>query len=536
MVTLKHGQSRAPSLVCGCGTSFTGRTGKAANSEASKTAQNTLEARALFDAEERRVELRVARFEDAIWYDLSDEAWRAVKITPDGRSIEAAPAFFRRYGVTAPQVEPSRNGNLRRLPDFVNLNDDADKALFQIYAATCLVPDIPHPLTIFHGEKGAAKTTAMRVLRRVVDPSQHDLIGMSRSLQDLEIVLSHNYMPSFDNLDFLQGSQSNLLCSACTGGGISKRELYSDEDEIILSFRRCVTLNGINVVASRADLLDRSLLFELNRIEPENRKEESVFWREFEEALPEIMGGLFDTLSKAMAIYPTLDLKDLPRMADFARWGCAVAEALGIGRDKFLEYYKENIAASNQEAINANPIATAIVAFMDTIPENKKELTMSDLYHELGQVALSEHIDTSPGNKAWPKASTVLSKRLKHIISNLLDVGISVKIYKATSGKNKNRSIVVLEYAGHVAQQTCPIRGGELKSLTPQPIPQRVPFNQSPQGETYHIPGGDITDRDFPEAPSPHPSEALPPAESGASDSGCDNSNLEELTRQFMAE
>jgi hypothetical protein len=195
-------------------------------------------------------------------------------------------------------------------------------------------------------------------------------------------------------------------------------------------------------------LLDRSLLFELNRIEPENRKEESVFWREFEEALPEIMGGLFDTLSRAMAIYPTLDLKDLPRMADFARWGCAVAEALGIGRDKFLEYYKENIAAPNQEAINANPIATAIVAFMDTIPENKKELTMSDLYHELGQVALSEHIDTSPGNKAWPKAPAALSRRPKLLMSNLLDVGISVKIYTATSGKNKNRSIVVLEHAG----------------------------------------------------------------------------------------
>ena len=49
-----------------------------------------------------------------------------------------------------------------RLLDFVNLKDDADKALFLIYAVSCLLPDIPHPLVIFHGEKGAAKSTSMR--------------------------------------------------------------------------------------------------------------------------------------------------------------------------------------------------------------------------------------------------------------------------------------------------------------------------------------------------------------------------------------
>ena len=264
---------------------------------------------------------------------------------------------------------------------------------------------------------------------------------MSNSLGDLAIVLSHNYMPSFDNLDSLKGRESNLLCSACTGGGIIKRELFSDEDEIILTFKRCVILNGINVVASRADLLDRSILFELNRIEPKNRKEETIFWGEFKDALPDIVGGLFDALSKAMEIYPTLDLKDLPRMADFARWGYAVAEALDVGGDKFLGYYNDNMKASNREAISSSPVAVAVMAFMENRTE--WEGIMSDFHKELVKIAGDEHIDTFA--RSWPKSAASLSARLKPLISNLLDAGISCTIEHSTAKATKNRSVVRLK-------------------------------------------------------------------------------------------
>ncbi|MDR9787650.1 MAG: hypothetical protein RJR37_10485 [Peptococcaceae bacterium MAG4] len=58
-----------------------------------------------------------------------------------------------------------------------------------------------------------------------------------------------NYAPCFDNLDGLSPWQSDMLCQAATGGGISKRELYTDMEEVILSFLRCPMLNGINLVA-----------------------------------------------------------------------------------------------------------------------------------------------------------------------------------------------------------------------------------------------------------------------------------------------
>ena len=80
-------------------------------------------------------------------------------------------------------------------------------------------------------------------------------------------------------------------------------------------------------------------MFNLERITSENRKTEEDFWQEFEAQRPYIFGAMLDVLSKALAIYPTVKLDKLPRMADFCKWGYAVAEAAAIGGDVFLEGY-----------------------------------------------------------------------------------------------------------------------------------------------------------------------------------------------------
>lgn len=61
---------------------------------------------------------------------------------------------------------------------------------------------------------------------------------------------------------------------AATGGAFSRETFYSDSDETILRFKRCVSLNGINIVVTRPDLLDRSILLELERIPKEQREKQ----------------------------------------------------------------------------------------------------------------------------------------------------------------------------------------------------------------------------------------------------------------------
>jgi hypothetical protein len=396
------------------------QTEKSPNSEALRQALNVIEAKAIFDGPEITLSLRVAEFENALWYDLANGAWQAVKITPDGWAVvDSPPILFRRFKNTAAQVLPERGGSLDLLKKYINLKDKEDWMLLTALIIHTYIPGIPHAIPVFYGDKGAAKTTAQRVIRKLVDPAIRDTMTLPNDKNELVLMLMTNYAPCFDNLDGLSSWQSDMLCQAATGGGISKRELYTDMDEVILSFLRCPMLNGINLVASRDDLLDRSVLFKLDRIDEENRKTEKEFWQEFETDRPLILGAISDTLAGALKIYPTVKLPVLPRMADFATWGYAIMEAADGAGLAFLQAYRKNIAGAVEEAVTSDIIGAAVIEFMTDKDEWKG--TATDLIEKLNELPSVDEKD-----KAWPKRPNTLTRRLNRIKSALADYGIRV--------------------------------------------------------------------------------------------------------------
>lgn len=400
------------------------------NNEAVRQALNVIEAMAVFDGEQINLNLRVAEKDGAIWYDLADEAWRAVKIMADGwQVVNDPPILFRRYKNTAAQVLPQHGGSLDLLKKYINLKDEADWVLLFALIVHAFIPGVPHAIPVFYGDKGAAKTTAQRVIRKLIDPAHRDTMTLPTDKNELALMLMTNYAPCFDNLDGLSSWQSDMLCQAATGGGISKRELYTDTDEVILSFLRCPMLNGINLVASRDDLLDRSVLFRLERIDETQRKTESEFWREFEQDRPLILGAIFDTIAAALRIYPKVELPALPRMADFAKWGYAILEAIEPGGgEEFLQAYRKNIAGAVEEAVIADIVGAAITEFM--ADKDEWQGTATELLERL-----SELPGVNPKEKNWPKRPNALTRRLNRIKSALADYGIHVDISKTTGGK-----------------------------------------------------------------------------------------------------
>lgn len=395
-------------------------TGKAPGNESIRQALNVLEAKAVYDGETKNLSLRVAKHDGAIYYDLADDKWRTVKVEPGRWVVENnPPILFQRYQNTASQVLPQKGGILELLKKYVNLKHEGDWVLLVACLVSAFVPNIPHVISVFYGDKGSAKTTAQRVLKKIIDPAVLETMTLADCKNELVLTLKNNYAPCFDNLDSLRPWQSDMLCQAATGGGISKRQLYTDTDEIILSFYRCPLLNGINNVVTRDDLLDRSVLFQLERIDPEKRLEEAVLWEEFENDLPQILGAVFDILAEAMLVYPELDLKKLPRMADFARWGCAIAEAAGIGGNEFLAAYWSNIGSAVDEAIQADQVAAAIYDLMNE--QNSWNGTATELLEKL-----SELPGVDANNKGWPKRPHILTRRINKMKSALAEVGIKV--------------------------------------------------------------------------------------------------------------
>src|ERR1051325_1516252 len=127
---------------------------------------------------------------------------------------------------------------------------------------------------------------------------------------------------------------------AVTGIGNSKRRLYTDDEDVIYRYKRCIMLNGINISLTEPDALDRSILTEVARISNEERKEWTEVMAEFDQLKPKLFAFILDRLSKALQIKPNLQLKNLPRMADFAIWGEAIARAMGYGEMGLIQAKK----------------------------------------------------------------------------------------------------------------------------------------------------------------------------------------------------
>ena len=379
---------------------------------------------------------RVARAEDAFVYDLTNENWSLVRITPKGWSVvENQSKLFCRYRHQVPQQTPQRGGDLTRIFQFINM--PKFQILFLCWLVSCYVPDIPHPMPIIYGEKGAAKSTACDLLKRLIDPSALGTLALSKDVRSLVVSLQQHYFLPFDNVSAISNETSDTLCRAITGGAIQQRKLHTNGEDYIFTFRRCLALNGIHNVANRSDLLDRSILFELERVSEDKRMELQAVYDAFEAERPFLLGAVFDTLAGAMQIYPNVKLERLPRMADFCRWGYAIAEALGGHGERFLQEYKYNQVIQNTEAINSDAVAFLIVEFMRR--RSKWRGRVSELFRLLKDEAEKNGIN--PSNKNLPQAPNNLSRRIKAVQSNLECAGIT---FEFDTGRSDGTYIVLM--------------------------------------------------------------------------------------------
>jgi hypothetical protein len=102
----------------------------APSSEALQSALNVIEAKAHFDAPERKVHIRVGGLDRRLYLDLGDETWRAVEIDVTGwRVIEKPPVRFRRASGMKPMPIPVKGGSVETLRSFLNVQSDADFVL-----------------------------------------------------------------------------------------------------------------------------------------------------------------------------------------------------------------------------------------------------------------------------------------------------------------------------------------------------------------------------------------------------------------------
>jgi hypothetical protein len=382
-----------------------------------------LEARARYDGKLLPVYHRVGGVGDVCCLDLCSPSGRSVVITKDGWELtDKAPVRMRRPRGLLPLPEPVRDGSLQELRQFVNVQDEG-WPLAVAWVVQALRPSGPYPILGLHGEHGAAKSTTARALRSLIDPSIPDLRAQPKDERDLAVAANNCWVLALDNLSHIEPWLSDALCRLSTGGGLATRELYSDDDEAIFNFQRPLILNGIEDVASRADLLDRSIVLHLPNIDEERRLPESLFWQRFEEARPRLLGALLDAVVAALRNLPSTNLDRLPRMADFACWVHAAETALPWEAGKFLEAYRTNRAEAIDVALESSPVITPLREFVE-------QRTLANVWtgpcHQLLDELNGMVTEKQRQSKQWPATARALSGILRRLAPCLRAVGVKI--------------------------------------------------------------------------------------------------------------
>jgi len=384
---------------------------------------NILQSNAKFEGQRISLKNRVTDSDGAFIYDLRDK--RYIKTTVEKWEIVPAHPLFRRFNHQQPQVEPVAGGDPWKLFNIIPAAEE-NQLLVLVYIISLFVPRIAHPVLALYGDKGSAKSFICTVINKLVDPTLTDRVILQKNDRDLIQTVRQKYVTVLDNLSKFSDVVSDILCQVCTGGSISFRKLYTDEGENIAQFRHVVILNSIKLPIVNADLMDRSIILKYYRISPEDRKPEDELWEAFEAARPGILGGIFDTLVKAKAIYPTIRLEKLPRLADFAKWGYAIAEALGQSGDQFIEDFSQNVKRQNQCVAESNVLCEAVTQLM--LNQQTLVKSVGDTHKALKAIAGEDAKDAT-----FPKLPHYLKGDLEPLKSALEEKNITFQYLDRTS-------------------------------------------------------------------------------------------------------
>lgn len=403
-----------------------------------------------------------------LYIDLANEVERAVVIDHDGwREVQLLFPRFRRYSHMLPMTVSNDADDVRDFVHFLRLKEQADEVLLVGFLGHAFISEIPHAVLMLVGPKGSAKTTCSYAIRQMIDPSSMDNLTIGERGSEFIQQLAHNYVPVFDNVNKLQVWQADDLCRASTGAGFSKRGLYTDDDDVIFQFKRVPILNGLNTPSQRADLLDRSLLLEFSRIPKHERKEDRTVRAEIEKRLPKVRRSIFDALVKATGHVDQVrkDIKELPRMADFAVWGEAFCRSVGYPP---LAFYSRLMEKVDETAVIAleNDVVAELLHKLFNSQEGNQYLTRMNEYagtaSELLKVIQNLNEDLKHSDKRdLPRSPDSLSRRLGELSSDLEERGI--KISRERTGKRRGLLIRWIPPEGSdkasLVSQASPVRG-----------------------------------------------------------------------------
>ena len=188
------------------------------------------------------------------------------------------------------------------------------------------------------------------------------------------------------------------------------------------SFDIAVVINGIGAVVLRQDLLDRTISICLPTIE--QRRTEKDLNENIERYLPSIFGGILTLFSESLAELPAVEIESdqLPRMADFAKLGEAMAASLGFEVGAWLAKYHDHRKNAVRRTIDSSPVAVQCLKFVDS--GRSHQGTVKDLLDALNELRSGMFEE----KEYWPRSPRGLGDVLRRIAPGMRLLGVHLSV------------------------------------------------------------------------------------------------------------
>jgi hypothetical protein len=229
----------------------------------------------------------------------------------------------------------------------------------------------------------------------------------------------NTHVVAMDNLSGLKAEISDCLCRLSTGGGIDKRALYTDNEQVLIDIQKPVIINGIDDIASRPDLSERSIILNLPVIPADKCRSEREYWKEFELDKSAILTGLLNGLVSGLRNSPNLTLDEHPRMADVAHWVTSCEMGMGV-KGEFLKAHKRNQVSAVHGNIEASPIGAAIKELMAN--RHKWVGTPTQLNAALEDIAGERQVRS----KSWATSLKGMNNIIRRLTPSFRKIGVEI--------------------------------------------------------------------------------------------------------------
>lgn len=387
----------------------------------------------------RELHTRAAFHEGAVFYELAPG--RVVRIDEEGWKLDPAPpVYFRAVKNLKPLPDPTHGGKLEDVAKWVNLKTQRDRRLFLTYITLAALAHIQRYILQTTGVMGSGKTTASRVVKRLLDPTANEAVTIDR--RDFLQKAAHCYILMLDNQNSLPEWFQDTLCRLVTGESDSKRVLYTDDEDLVWSMMRAVLLNGINPPSERGDIQDRTLPIELERLSKRKRLPEDDFWMQFSLKHPELLGAVFDALSGTLRERHEVELAERPRLVEWGLYAAALYKSQGWGVKTFVEDWKDVEETQQQGTLDGSIVAQAVILYMKG--KDRVELPAASLHRAIAACAEGK-LDLLE-DKTWPKTARTLWRRIREVTPLLEAHGI--RAYRSSSNKMGRRIVLDTDFSG----------------------------------------------------------------------------------------